>query len=267
MLNAAQIEAAAKRLDQAETSLLQTELMSVTYPDMTMEDAYAIQYGWVDQKIARGRKVIGHKIGLTSRAMQQALNIDIPDSGILFDDMLFENGATIPQGRFIQPRIEAEIAFVMKQDLSGDNLTVADVLDATDYIAPSLEILDTRIFRKCPKTGVQRIVFDTISDNAANAGIVLGSGKANPRDVDMRWLGAILSVNGNVESTGLGAAVLNDPALSVLWLAQRLAQYNDTIRAGEIILSGSFIAPIETKSGDHFNADFGDFGSVDLHFE
>ena len=267
MLTAEQIQVAAKRLDQAETSLQQTELVSLSYPGMTMEDAYAIQYGWVNEKIANGRQVIGHKIGLTSRAMQQALNIDIPDSGILFDDMLFENGATVPKGRYIQPRIEAEIAFVMKEDLSGDNLTVEDVLDATDYIAPSLEILDARIFRKCPQTGTLRIVYDTIADNAANAGVVLGTGKANPRDVDLRWLGAIVSVNGNVESTGLGAAVLNDPALSVLWLAQRLAQYNDTIRAGEIILSGSFIAPIETASGDHFNADFGDFGSVDLHFE
>ncbi len=267
MLSAEQIEAAAKQLDKAETSLQQTQLMSVTYPDMTMQDAYAIQYGWVAEKLARGRKLIGHKIGLTSKVMQQALNISTPDSGILFDDMLFANGSTINKGRFIQPRVEAEIAFIMKRDLAGDNLTVDDVLDATDYIAPSLEILDTRIFRKCPITGVMRNIMDTISDNAANAGIVLGDSKIDPRSVDMRWLGAIVSVNGDIEATGLGAAVLNNPAMGIVWLAERLADYNDTIRAGEIVLSGSFIAPIETQSDDHFHADFGHFGSVDLHFE
>jgi len=266
MLSVAQINDAVQRLDLAEQSLQQTDLMSLMYPDMTMEDAYAIQYGWVEHKLQQGRKLIGHKIGLTSRAMQQALNIDIPDSGIMLDDMLFADGATIPKGRFIQPRIEAEIAFVMKKDLVGDNLSAEDILDATDYIAPSLEILDTRIYRKCPATGVARNVLDTIADNAANAGIVMGQQKTDPRSVDMRWLGAIVAVNGSIESTGLGAAVLNDPALGIVWLAERLANYNDHIRAGEIVLSGSFISPIETKSGDHFYADFGSFGSVNLYF-
>ena len=144
MLSVAQINDAVQRLDLAEQSLQQTDLMSLMYPDMTMEDAYAIQYGWVEHKLQQGRKLIGHKIGLTSRAMQQALNIDIPDSGIMLDDMLFADGATIPKGRFIQPRIEAEIAFVMQKDLVGDNLSAEDILDATDYIAPSMEIQRVR---------------------------------------------------------------------------------------------------------------------------
>ena len=198
--------------------------------------------------------------------MQQALNIDIPDSGVLFDDMLFENGATIPKGRFIQPRIEAEIAFIMKNDVRGDNITNQDILNATEYVAPSLEILDTRIIR-VDENGNVRSVLDTISDNAANAGIVLGAERFSPNEVDMRWAGAIVKRNDEVEATGLGAGVLDNPVTSMVWLANRLNQYGDYIRAGDIVLSGSFIAPIEAPSGAEFNADFGSFGSVTCNFE
>jgi len=233
---------------------------------MTMDDAYAIQAGWVEHKLGSDRSIVGHKIGLTSKAMQAALNIDIPDSGILFDDMLFNSGSNIPQDRFIQPRVEAEIAFVMKHDLAGDNVTVEQVMAATGYLVPSLEILDTRIHRKCPQTGVARNVFDTIADNAANAGLVLGEQRTDPKKVDMRWIGAIVSANGEVEETGLGAGVLNQPALGIAWLAARLNQYGDSIKAGEIVLSGSFIRPIETQTGTLIEADFGDFGQVSCRF-
>jgi 2-oxo-hept-3-ene-1,7-dioate hydratase len=234
---------------------------------MTMDDAYAVQAAWVRQKIASGRRVIGWKIGLTSKAMQYALNIDIPDSGVLLDDMAFEDGAVIAPDRFIQPRIEAEIAFVMKSPLKGPGVTLFDVLNATDYVTPALEILDTRILRVDPETKKTRTIVDTISDNAANAGIVIGGRQMRPDSVDMRWMGAIVSRNAEVEETGLGAGVLNHPARGIAWLANRLAQYGDGIEAGQIVLAGSFIRPIEARHGDTITGDFGPYGTISCHFK
>jgi 2-oxo-hept-3-ene-1,7-dioate hydratase len=266
MLTPDEIRQAAERLDIAEKTRVQTGLLSLQHPGMTMDDAYAVQSAWVKKKAASGRKIIGWKIGLTSKAMQYALNIDIPDSGVLFDDMMFEDGATVPADRFIQPRIEAEIAFIMKAPLKGPGVTVFDVLNATDYITPALEILDTRVLRVDPETKKARTIVDTISDNAANAGIVLGGRMARPDTVDMRWMGAIVSRNSEVEETGLGAGVLNQPARGVAWLANRLAEYGDSIEAGQIVLAGSFIRPIEARHGDTIVADFGPYGSVSSYF-
>lgn len=257
---------AAADLLQAEKTGVQIGLLSLRHPDITMDDAYAIQSAIARAKATQGQRVIGWKIGLTSKAMQAALNIDIPDSGILFDDMRFDDGATVPKGRFIQPRIEAEIAFVMKSSLAGSHVTRDDVIAATDFVAPSLEILDTRIQRRDPVTGKARIIYDTISDNAANAGVVLGPQRHAIDAHDLRWVGAIISRNGAVEETGLGAGVLNDPVESVVWLARRMAQYGQAIEAGHIILSGSFIRPVECPSGSHIHADFGGFGAVTLNF-
>ena len=267
MLTSTEIAAAVKALDDAERSRVQTGLLSLKHPEMSMDDAYAVQSAWVKQKIANGRKVIGWKIGLTSKAMQYALNIDIPDSGVLFDDMMFEDGATIPKGRFIQPRIEAEIAFVMKAPLKGPNVTVFDVLNATDYVTPALEILDTRILRVDPETKKARTIVDTISDNAANAGIVIGGRAMRPQEVNMRWMGAIVSRNAEVEETGLGAGVLNHPARGIAWLANRLAAYGESIEAGQIVLAGSFIRPVEARHGDTIVADFGPYGTISCFFE
>lgn len=258
-------QAAADLLD-AEKSGEQIGLLTKTHPEMGMDDAYAVQNAIYRAKLAEGRSVIGWKIGLTSKAMQYALNIDIPDSGILFDDMAFDHGATVPAGRFIQPRIEAEIAFVLKSPLGGANVTRDDVIAATDYVAPSIEILDTRILRADPQTGKTRKVFYTISDNAANAGVVLGPQKHAIDAFDLCWVGAITSRNGEVEETGLGAGVLNDPVESVVWLARRMAQYGQSIEPGQIILSGSFIRPVECPPGAQINADFGTFGHVDITF-
>ncbi len=266
MLSNHDIEAAIDQLDVAERSRIQTGLISMQHPKATIDDAYAIQVAWVTRKLEAGRKIIGWKIGLTSKAMQYALNITTPDSGVLFDDMLFADGSSIPQTRFIQPRIEAEIAFVMKADLKGPNVTVEQVLAATDYVTPSLEILDTRILRVDPATKKSRNIVDTISDNAANAGIVLGTQKHRPQDIELRWVGAIVFKNDEVEETGLGAGVLNDPTLGIAWLANRLHHYGDSISAGQIVLSGSFIRPLETKHGDTIHADFGTFGSVSCRF-
>lgn len=257
---------AAADLLRAEQTGRQIGLLSLRYPEITMDDAYAIQSGLTEAKLRAGRQVVGWKIGLTSQAMQDALGIDIPDSGVLFDDMVFETSGTVPEGRFIQPRVEAEIAFVMKAPLAGETVTRADVLSATDYLAPSIEILDTRIVRKDPETGRARSVLDTISDNAANAGLVLGAARHAVDATDLRWVGAIVSRNDVVEETGLGAGVLNDPVESVVWLARRMAHYGQRIEAGQVILSGSFIRPIECPPGTEIHADFGAFGSVDITF-
>ena len=258
---------AAEDLLSAEATGRQIGLLSLRHPEIAMDDAYAIQKAIAAAKAAQGRKVIGWKIGLTSKAMQNALNIDIPDSGILFDDMAFESGSTVPKGRFIQPRVEAEIAFVMKAPLGGDTVSRADVLAATEAVAPALEILDTRIQRSDPATGRARNVFDTISDNAANAGVVLGAARHAPDAQDLRWVGAMLFRDGEIEETGLGAGVLNDPVESVVWLARRMAAYGQSIEPRQVILSGSFIRPVECPPGTKVEADFGPFGQVAIAFD
>ena len=259
------IETAARSLVEAERTRRQTGILSLAHPDMDMDAAYAVQARFVAAKEAAGARRIGWKIGLTSRAMQQALGIDIPDSGVLFDDMEFPTGGTVPAGHFIEPRVEAEIAFVLKADLFG-GVTRDDVLAATGAVVPALEILDTRILRVDPDTGTPRKVFDTIADNAANAGIVLGSARHAPGAHDLRRVGAIVERDGIVEETGLGGGVLGDPVLGLVWLAERLAKYGDRLRAGDIVLSGSFIRPIECPPGTRIAADYGDFGRVDIAF-
>ncbi|MEW6631252.1 MAG: 2-oxo-hept-4-ene-1,7-dioate hydratase [Pseudomonadota bacterium] len=266
MMTEAQVEDAARRLFEAERDRRQIRLLSLDFPDATMDDAYRVQAALVRRKAASGLTVKGWKIGLTSKAMQSALSIDIPDSGILFDDMFFEDGGTVPAGRFIQPRIEAEIAFVMKAPLAGPDISIDDVLDATAYVTPALEILDTRIERINKETGRIRTFFDTISDNAANAGIVVGGRSAGPRDADLRWIGAIVSRNGEVEETGLGAGVLDHPAKGIVWLANRLHQYGMRIEAGQVVLSGSFIRPVECRHGDEIASDFGPYGTIRIAF-
>ncbi|MFV0512791.1 MAG: 2-oxo-hept-4-ene-1,7-dioate hydratase [Jhaorihella sp.] len=261
-----QIEAAADALVRAEATGRQIGLLSLRHPGMGMDDAYAVQAALVARKLAAGRRRIGWKIGLTSRAMQDALGIDTPDSGVLLDDMVFGDGSTVPAGRFIQPRIEAEIAFLMATPLDGADCTREDVIAATQSVAPSLEILDTRILRADPATGRARTVADTIADNAANAGMVLGDARHAPGAHDLRWTGAIVARDGIVEETGLGAGVLNDPVTSVLWLVRRLAAYGQRIEAGDIVLSGSFVRPVEAPPGAGISADFGAFGSVGIAF-
>ncbi|WP_149588657.1 2-oxo-hept-4-ene-1,7-dioate hydratase [Tabrizicola flagellatus] len=265
-MNGPEIEAAAEMLFQAERTGRQCGLLSLLHPGMTLDEAYAVQAALVARKRAAGARVIGWKIGLTSRAMQQALGIDTPDSGVLMDDMLFAHGATVPRGRFIQPRVEAEIAFATRAPLHGLEVTRDEVLAATDWVAPALEILDTRILRADPATGRARIITDTVSDNAANAGIVLGPERHAADAFDLRWVGAIVTRDGVVEETGLGAGVLNDPVTGILWLVHRLARYGEGVEAGQILLSGSFIRPVEAPPGSRFHADFGPFGAVGLAF-
>lgn len=262
-----QISEAAQALLAAEATRRQIGLLSLAHPGMTLDDAYAVQAELIRLKLAQGRRQIGWKIGLTSRAMQEQLKIDTPDSGVLLDDMLFADGATVPKTRFIQPRVEAEIAFLMGQDLSGAAVTREDVVAATAHVAPALEILDTRILRADPATGKARSITDTVSDNAANAGIVLGAERHPVNAQDLRWVGAIVKRDGVVEETGLGAGVLDDPVTGILWLVQRLARYGQGLKAGDIVLSGSFVRAIEAPPGSRFEADFGAFGHVSISFE
>lgn len=258
---------AAADLFEADRSGKQIDILSLRHPHMDMDDAYEIQAALIEKKLAAGRSAIGWKIGLTSKAMQAALNIDIPDSGVLLDNMLFENSSRVPQGRFIQPRIEAEIAFIMKDELGDGDINRSDVIAATEYVTPALEILDTRIVRKDLSTGAVRKIYDTIADNAANAGIVLGNEKHDPRGIDLRWIGTIVKRNDEVEETGLGAGVLNDPAEGIVWLVKRLAEYGHGIKAGDIVISGSFIRPVEAPPGSDIAADFGSFGHVSVSFD
>src|ERR1700726_2884120 len=217
------IRRAAERLDQAEKTRVQIRQLSLDHPGITIADAYAIQKAWIEIKLAAGRVVKGHKIGLTSKAMQSALGIDEPDSGVLLDDMFFADGGLVPTDRFIATRVEAELAFVMKHRLKGPHCTLFDVLNATDFVVPALEILDTRIERVDPQTKATRKIFDTIADNAANAGIVLGGRPIRPLEADLRWIGALCFKNGQLEETGLAAGVLNHPATAVAWLANKIA--------------------------------------------
>ena len=258
------IEQLARELNESERSRVQVEHFSRRFPGMTVEDGYAVSRAWVAMKIAEGRQPIGHKIGLTSRAMQQASQIAEPDYGTLLDDMLFAPG-DIPTQRFIAPRVEVELAFVLKRELRGE-VSVDEVLDATDYVTPAIEIIDARIEQFDRHSKVMRRVQDTISDNAANAGIILGGKRVHPREVDLPWCGAILRQNGAVEETGLAAGVQGHPAIGVAWLARKLAPWGEHLAAGEIVLAGSFTRPVAAKKGDVFDADYGPLGRFEFRF-
>ncbi|MDE3737997.1 2-oxo-hepta-3-ene-1,7-dioic acid hydratase [Pseudomonas resinovorans] len=266
MLDASIIQQAAARLDTAERSREQVRQFSLDYPAISIDDAYAIQRAWVAQKIKDGRKLVGHKIGLTSRAMQVSSNITEPDYGALLDDMFFDEGSDIPFDRFIVPRVEVELAFILGKPLRGPNCTVFDVLEATEWVIPALEIIDARIHQVDPDTKVTRKVFDTISDNAANAGVVMGGRAVRPTEIDLRRVPAILYRNGVIEESGVSAAVLNHPAKGVAWLANKLAPYDVTLEAGQIILGGSFTRPVAANSGDTFHVDYDQLGSIACRF-
>lgn len=266
----------AQELDHSEKSRQQIEHFSKRYPGMGIDDGYRVAREWVRMQIAAGRKVIGHKIGLTSRAMQQASQIDEPDYGTLLDNMLYTctpgQVLDIPFQAFIAPRVEVELAFVLKTPLKGPGLpggqqiTVEDVLAATDYVTPAIEIIDSRIEQFDRHNKTMRKVYDTISDNAANAGIVIGARQMATSELNLPWCGAILRQNGNVEETGLAAGVQGHPAVGVAWLANKLAPWGDFLNAGEIVLAGSFTRPVAARPGDLFHADYGVLGDMQFRF-
>lgn len=266
MLDEATIQSLAQQLHQARRTRTPLRHFSRQHPGMTIEDGYAIQRAWVRLELAEGRRIKGRKIGLTSRAMQVSSQIDEPDYAPLMDDMFFAQGGDIPFQRFIAPRVEVELAFVLGRPLAGPEVTLFDVLSATDYVTPAVEIIDARIEQFDRETKAPRKVFDTISDFAANAGIVLGGRPVKPMDLDLRWVGAMLFRNGVIEETGLAAAVLNHPATGVAWLANKIAPHGESLEAGQVILAGSFTRPVNAQVGDSFHVDYGPLGAIGFRF-
>ncbi|MBR7890046.1 2-oxo-hepta-3-ene-1,7-dioic acid hydratase [Marinomonas sp. A79] len=260
------ITSCAERLNKAEKERVQIRQISLDYPEITIEDAYAIQRKWVQMKLDEGRHVIGHKIGLTSRAMQMSSQIDEPDYGTLLDDMLYHDGCEIDTDKFIVPRIEVELAFILDKPLKGPNCTMFDVYNATGYVVPALELIDARSQSIDPESKRPRKVFDTISDNAANAAIILGGRPIKVSELDLRWVSAIMQRNGVIEETGVAAGVLNHPANGVSWLANKLAPYDVELEPGQIILGGSFTRPVAARKGDTFTVDYGPLGTVSCYF-
>ena len=258
--------ALARELHDSERTRVQVEQFSKRFPAMTIADSYAIQREWIRLQRAEGRQVIGHKIGLTSRAMQIASQITEPDYGTLLDSMLLRDGSEVEAARFIVPRFEVEFAFVLARPLKGPGVTLFDVLNATDYVVPALELIDARSHRVDPATKRARTVRDTIADNAADAGIITGGRPMRPLDVDLRWVGAILARNGIVEETGLAAGVLNHPANGVAWLVRRYAPLGRALEPGQVVLGGSFTRAVIARPGDTFAVDFGPLGTVSCHF-
>ena len=263
-LSTEEIRAEAELLDTAERERRQVRQTTGVHPHMTVDEAYRVQAAWLDIRLGRGEQVVGNKIGLTSRAMQQAMSIDTPDSGFLTDAMVFAPGEPITAADFCDLRLEVELAFVLADDLYGAGLKVDDVLDATDHVTAAVELIASRTPRTDPATGRTRTVVDTIADNAADAGIVTGGLPVGPRDLDLRWVGAIAHRNGTVEETGLAAGVLDHPANGIVWLARRYAEQGLSLRAGQVILSGSFTRPMAVSPGDEFRFDFGPLGSFDI---
>ncbi|HMQ41045.1 MAG TPA: 2-oxo-hepta-3-ene-1,7-dioic acid hydratase [Paracoccus sp. (in: a-proteobacteria)] len=259
MLTDEQRQDAAHAILTAEQTRVVCPQPSKTWPEMTLEDAYDVQRRWAEARIEAGAKIVGRKIGLTSRAMQQASKMTEPDYGVILDDALYYDGAKIEAGTFIKPRLEVELAFIMGEDLSGAGCQVHDVLRATEFVQPALEIIDYR-------TEVPRQIVDTIADNAAFGAIVLGGRTIRPFDTDIRWIGATLSQNGTIEESGVSAAIMGHPAAGLAWLVNKLAPLGSGLKKGDIVLGGSFTRPVDIASGDVIFADYGPLGAIGVSF-
>ncbi|MDK2823530.1 MAG: 2-keto-4-pentenoate hydratase [Clostridia bacterium] len=260
-MNSEQIKEAADLLLQAGQELKPIDALTNKYPDITIEDAYKIQLENVSKKVNSGKTIVGKKIGLTSRAMQSMLGVPEPDYGHLLDDMVGEEELPIELSTLLQPKVEAEIAFVLKDELKGPGVTLAKVLQATEGVIPSFEIIDSRI--KDWKIKIQ----DTIADNASSAMVILGSQLVPIKEVDLKHMGMVLEKNGQIIDTAAGAEALGHPALAVAWLANKLAQYDISLKPGEIILSGSLTKAYEVTGNDTFLATFAGLGTVKAVFQ
>lgn len=250
---------AAEAILKAERECVPCIQLSKTFPDMEIADAYRVQDFWAEARIANGARLAGHKIGLTSRAMQMASKMTEPDYGRILDDALYNDGAQIRTETFIKPRLEVELAFIMGEDLSGPACRVHDVMRATEFVVPALEIIDYR-------TEVPRAIVDTIADNAAFGAIVLGGRTIRPFDVDVRWIGATLSQNGIIEESGVSAAIMGHPAAGIAWLVNKLHDVGAGLKKGQIVLGGSFTRPVDIKQGDVVHADYGPLGAIGVSF-
>jgi 2-oxo-hept-3-ene-1,7-dioate hydratase len=259
MMSDADRSKAADILLTAAKERKQAVQLSKTWPGITIDDAYAISTEVTKRKIAAGAKLIGHKVGLTSKAMQRSSQINEPDFGYLLDDMMIADGASIAHENFCLPRVEVELAFVLGKPLRGPGIGLTDVLRATEYVVPALEIVDARL--QDP-----RKIFDTVSDNGAAAGIVVGGRPVGPTEVDLRWVGGIMYRNAEIEETGVAAGVLGHPALGVAWLANKIGQHGVSLEAGHLVLAGSFTRVVFARKGDTLHADFGQLGGIAVQF-
>lgn len=255
-----QVEQLATDLLRSETDRIAIPALTTTDASLTLADAYAIQSRNVAVRVAAGEVVRGHKVGLTSKAMQDMLGVDEPDFGIIFDTMLVESGDSVAVDQLIAPRVEGEIAFLLADDLAGPGITTADVLAATLGVIPAIEIIDSRI--KDWKIGLA----DTVADNASSARLVLGQQLIRPDGIDLRLVGMAFSVNGVVVETGAGAAAFGHPARCVAWLANKLAEFGETLHRGEIILPGALHRAVTITGGDVVRAEFGQLGVVEVIF-
>ena len=260
MLHPDVIASIADELAEADRTHGVIPRITARYPEATVEDSYAIQGVWRDKKLAAGRRLVGRKIGLTSRAMQQATGITEPDYGVMFDDTVWDSGAQIPVDHFSNVRIEVELAFVLAEPLEGPHCSMVDVLRATEYVTPALEVLNSHIELE------GRTIVDTISDNAAYGGMVLGGTPMRPDRIDLRWISALLYRNETIEETGVAAGVLGHPAVGVAWLANKLSQHGARLEAGEIVLAGSFTRPVWVSRGDSVLCDYGPMGTIACRF-
>jgi len=259
MLTTDQRETVVASLLKSHETKVQGERPSAMFPDIAIEDSYAISSMVAERRVAAGARIIGHKIGLTSKAMQASSKIDEPDYGYIFDDLLIANGAKVPFESFCVPRVEPELTFVLKSPLKGPGVGLLDVIRATEYVVPSIEIIDARVTEP-------RRIFDTVADNGAAAGLILGGRPVRPDDIDLRWVGAIFHRNSDIEETGIAAGVLGHPALAIAWLANKLAPFGTVLEPGHMMLSGSFTRPVWAAKGDTLLADFGPLGTVSVQF-
>ncbi len=244
---------------EANRTRVQTTRPSALFPHIEFEDAYAISAAVARRQQAAGAKLIGYKVGLTSIAMRRSSKIDEPDFGFLYDHFLIEDGAKVPHANYCVPRVELELAFILGQPLHGPGVTMLDVLRATEFVVPSIKIIDTRVDEP-------RQIYDTIADNGAGAGLVLGGRPYHPRDLDLRMVPGILYRNTEIEETGLSCGVMGHPANGVAWLANKLSTLGCALEPGQILLAGSFVRPVWAQIGDTIRADFGTLGSVAIQF-
>jgi 2-keto-4-pentenoate hydratase len=261
MLNIATRDELAADLAQAERSREPIASLTSGHPDIDVVDAYEIQLINIRQRVAEGARVVGHKVGLSSKAMQQMMGVDEPDYGHLLDEMQVFEDTPVKAATYLYPRVEVEVGFILAVDLPGAGCTEDDVLAATEALVPSIELIDTRI------TDWKIALCDTIADNASSAGFVLGSARVPPADVDVKAIDATLTRNGEVVAEGRSDAVLGNPVTAVAWLARKVESFGVRLKKGDIVLPGSCTRAIDVHAGDKFVADFAGLGAVRLSFE
>lgn len=260
MLSESERNAVVESLLEANRTKVQTTRPSALYPHIEFEDSYAISAEVARRTIESGAKLIGYKVGLTSLAMRRSSKIDEPDFGYLYQHFLYPDGATLKRTDFCVPRVELELAFVLKEALQGPDVSLLDVMRATEYIVPSIEVIDARVDEP-------RKIFDTIADNGAGAGLILGGRPVRPHDVDLRLVPGILYRNAQIEETGVSCGVMGHPANAIAWLANKLHDIGVQLQPGQILLAGSSVRPVWAESGDTIRADFVDLGTVSIHLE